>query len=65
MAAVKMARIGSDVNDALILLLEANIQQAEQAGAQGAGAAKLLNKIRYFTDTFSMTFDQIIKLFTL
>jgi hypothetical protein len=47
MAAVKMARIGSDVNDALILLLEANIQQAEQAGPQGAGAAKLLNKIRY------------------
>jgi hypothetical protein len=46
MAAVKMARIGSDVNDALILLLEANIQQAEQAGPQGAGAFKLLNKIR-------------------
>jgi hypothetical protein len=44
-AAAKLAREGS-ADDALVLLLEANLQEAQKAGEAGIGATRVLTNIK-------------------
>ncbi|KAG5190044.1 hypothetical protein JKP88DRAFT_176218 [Tribonema minus] len=44
-AAAKLARAG-EADDALVLLLEANLQEAHKAGPQGAGAVRVLTNVK-------------------